>query len=236
MRGRENAVHVGEATEHGHALHSPPAQLRVVVDEAHDLLARSLAQLAEQAAAAPSGTDDQRPPARVPLLERRQRAEERALAEARGADEHDGDQRVDDVRAERKVAEGPVRAPDDADGQDLGQDHPGHDRGGVSGTGETPHARVQLERDEERVSRGQDHRQREQEDVLLVRRPTPVHEEQVGGRERGGDECEVDRHLGQPSRVEQDHAQEHGPARQLFFFAFEVGQEPGELDEEREAD
>ncbi len=79
-------------------------QARVVVDEADDLLARRLAQLAQQAAARAPGADDQRAAA-VALGQRRARAEQRALAEARGADHDHAEQRVEDEDARREVAE-----------------------------------------------------------------------------------------------------------------------------------
>ena len=64
---------------HGHAVQPPPAQPRVVVDEADDALARRLAQLAQQAAAGAAGADDQRP-ARRPVA---QRCASRARSRAR---------------------------------------------------------------------------------------------------------------------------------------------------------
>ena len=45
--------------DHLDAVHAPAAELRVVVDEADDALARRLAQLAHQAAAGPARADDQ---------------------------------------------------------------------------------------------------------------------------------------------------------------------------------
>ena len=58
MRLREHPVDLVEPAEDGHALDPPAPQPRVVVDEADDLLARGLAQLAQQAAARAPGADD----------------------------------------------------------------------------------------------------------------------------------------------------------------------------------
>src|SRR5262249_31867264 len=76
-RLREYLRDLVEAAEHRHALHAPPPQLRIVVDEADDVLARSLAQLAQEAAAASARTDDERAPPRLPVLDRAERVVER---------------------------------------------------------------------------------------------------------------------------------------------------------------
>ena len=53
------------ASDHRHAVHAPPPQLRVVVDEADNALAGRLAKLAHQAAAGAPRADDDRAPSRA---------------------------------------------------------------------------------------------------------------------------------------------------------------------------
>src|SRR5205085_5832800 len=102
------------------ALEPPAAQARVVVDEADDVLARRLAQLAEQAAAAAAGAHDQRAPLSRPALHHDEGTVERSLAEARGADEDRAEEPVDDEDALREVAPR-LRRRDEDVGDELGE-------------------------------------------------------------------------------------------------------------------
>ena len=168
--------------EDGHALHPAAAQAWVVVDEADDVLARRLAQLAEEAAAAAARADDERAPPRVAVLDRAERVEERPLAEARGADQSDAEERVDDVDAGREVAERPEAEPDDPDRDRPRDDDRRGDRRRLARAGEAPDAAVEPEGDEGDVAARQDHGQRDEEDVLLVGRPVAGREQEVGDR------------------------------------------------------
>ena len=113
------------AAEHGHALEAGACADRVVVDEADDLLARGLAQLAQQAPPAAAGADDQRLPA--PPTGTTRAARRAALPEARRTDEHRADQRVDHEHALREVAEVADRR-EHAERDELREDDRGDDR------------------------------------------------------------------------------------------------------------
>src|SRR6266498_5408257 len=80
---REDRLDLHQTAEYRHALEPPSCQARVVVDEPDDLLTGCLPQLTEQAAAAASRADDQGPPPAAPARQRRDRANESPLPEAR---------------------------------------------------------------------------------------------------------------------------------------------------------
>src|SRR6266536_3709363 len=68
----ENARRFVGAAEHGYSLQAAAPQAWIVVDEADDALARCFAELPHQAAAAPACADDQRPPSRSAVAQRRE--------------------------------------------------------------------------------------------------------------------------------------------------------------------
>jgi len=124
----EHAIDLDEAAENRDPLHPAATETRVVVDEAHHLVARSLPQFAEQAPPAAPRPDDQRAPTQIAVPDRPERVEQCPLAEARCADQGDAEERVDHVDARREVAEGAEAEPDDPDRDRLGHDHRGRGR------------------------------------------------------------------------------------------------------------
>ncbi len=207
------------------ALKPPAPQARVVVDEAHDVLARRLAQLAEQAAAASSRADDQRPAAR--RVERREPARSRSLPEPRRADEDDADERVDHEHALREVPEVAGRS-EHAERDELGGDDRRDDRDRVACAGIAPHAAVEAERDEREVARDEQDRQRGREDEPLRDRSLALDAQEVRREERRADQREVDDDLDETPAV---HCEERRSRRPV---AVGVGEQARKLHEQRE--
>ena len=140
------------AAEDGHALQTPAAQPGVVVDEPDYDLAGCLTQLTQQAPSRPARTDDQRAPTFRATQQRAERAEGGAFPEARRADQHGADDRVDDEDAAREVAPDDGRR-QEAVGHELGRDDRGDDGGRVTCARVPPDAAVEPEGDESRVAR-----------------------------------------------------------------------------------
>ena len=72
--------------------------------------------------------------------------------------------------------------------------------------------------------------------MLLVRRPVAGREQEVGDAEGDADQHEVDEHLDEPPRREEDLAQQHGPVGRVRAGPVEVGEEARELHEHDEGD
>src|SRR5439155_23281094 len=98
-RPDEDRLDLHQSAQNGDALQPPAREARLVVDEADDLLAAGLAQLAEQASAAATRADDQRAPAPAASGQGRDGPHERTLPEARRPDEDGADEGVDDEDA-----------------------------------------------------------------------------------------------------------------------------------------
>src|SRR5579862_1952847 len=90
---------VVEAAHDGDPLQPAPAKALIVIDEADHALAWRLAELAQQAAPAAAGADDERPPLLATADQGGQPACERALPEAREPDEEGAQQDVDEEDA-----------------------------------------------------------------------------------------------------------------------------------------
>src|SRR5205823_12387807 len=103
-------------------------QAGVVVHEPADVLARGLAQLAQEASPAAAGADDERPPLALATFQHRERPEERPLAQARRADEDRAEEPVDDEDALREVAPRALRREDEEVRGELRETHRGDRR------------------------------------------------------------------------------------------------------------
>ena len=220
----------------GHALQPPAPQARVVVDEADDVLAGRLAELAEQAAArrgrrrrsASGGAS-------------RSRSDERPRTSARSPKRDAPTRRMQSSASITNTLNGksprsgsPARRYPTATSSETRR----RTTGRLACAGEAPDAPVEAEEDEREVARDEQDRQRDREDVPLVLRAHALHD--------AGDRRERSRRRSARSR--------RGPRRSrrrwsknvrsiqppgtasVAGAALEVGQEAGELDEQRERD
>ena len=133
-------------------------------------------------------------------------ADERALAEAGGADEQRAQQRVDDEDRGREVAE-VARRVDHGVGERFGDDDRGEHEGRVARTRIPPDRAVEPERDERQEAGGEQDRQRDDEEVALVDRAGSLDRDEVGGVEGRRDERAVDDDLDEPAPVHAERAQ-----------------------------
>src|SRR5262249_31081198 len=109
LRLAEDLGQLVDRAEDRRAEEAAAAQAHVVVDEADDLHAGLLAELAREAAPASSRAYDERAPAVPGRAERRDAAVRRALGEARTADEEEAEHGVDDEDRAREVGAIPRR-------------------------------------------------------------------------------------------------------------------------------
>src|SRR5262249_20279501 len=143
-------------------------QRGIVVDEADHSLAGRLAQLAQHASAAAACADEHDASRVATGDELAERVRDAALPEARDADQHRAEQRVDQECAAREAVPRNCR-PDEEEGSGFGQEDGRDDRHRIARAGVAPYAPIQAEEYEEDVPRDEERRQREVEDMALKR-------------------------------------------------------------------
>ena len=235
-RARDRPLHLVRAPDHGDPEDTPPAHARVVVEEPDHAGLLTLPQLASEAPPGGSGADDQDSP---PMPSMPLQLREEPEGQPGCPDEERREDRVDDEDLDGGERPDRAQRHEDEVGDDRRRRAPDRDRDDVARGREPPHPAVHAEGDEEDVARGEQDRQRGEEDRALVLRPRSADDEEVGGEEGAADDQEVDDDLDEPARLEDERPPERRLGRLGGAAArerLEIAQEAPELDEQDEGD